>query len=191
MTPQPTCYCGTPIPTDGPSDLYCTPECQTRWLQKGHDYLPIPARPEWRMGASEGDWRRSMAWPDVPALPPQDVGQWIEDTDPAPVEPPPEPPSFEGIAGITAVEAARNMQESLASLPTMQDVIDFIEEHRDDPAVERARQQVADHLGVDVKRVRPGLLPQNGPALPVYQILTTQPERPGIIRRIANAAKRK
>jgi hypothetical protein len=83
--PSPACPCGQPIPVDGPSPDYCTPECQTRWLQTGHDYLPIPARPEWRMGASESDWRRSMAWPDVPALPPQDVAQWIEDTDPDPV----------------------------------------------------------------------------------------------------------
>lgn len=81
----PACYCGSPIPADGPSDLYCSEACQTRWMQHGHDLLPVPARPEWRMGLSEGDWRRQVAWPQVSALPPQGVRQWIEDTDPDPV----------------------------------------------------------------------------------------------------------
>lgn len=87
------CYCGEPIPPDGLTDLYCSAACQARWQAEGFDPIPIPARPEWRMGLEpnpEGDWRRQMAWPDVPALPPTDaeLRQRIEDTDPAPVDEP-------------------------------------------------------------------------------------------------------
>lgn len=48
-----TRYCGTPIPPDGPTDLYCSQSCQTSWMQTGHAPLPIPARPEWRMGRTQ------------------------------------------------------------------------------------------------------------------------------------------
>lgn len=75
-TPQGPCPCGT---------------CN-------HEPLYTPAWTPVHRGADaemESAWRRQASWPDVPALPPRDVGQWIEDTDPAPAEPPPTIESYE------------------------------------------------------------------------------------------------
>lgn len=72
------CYCGAPIPTDGPTDLYCSQSCQARWLQQGHDPIPTPVRPEWRMGSgcrcgTQGLGQHQCApptrWPDPPPEP--------------------------------------------------------------------------------------------------------------------------
>jgi hypothetical protein len=115
-------------------------------------------------------------WPDTPPEPAgggDRLARWFNDTDPAPAE----PPAMPDLGLITAEDAGRNMQEALASLPTMDDINAFMEEFRPDPEVEQqAKQQVADYLSVSVDRVKPGLLPQaHGPALPTYRI---EPKKP-------------
>lgn len=54
----------------------CTGDCTCNSLSTGEPWTPL---------------ERAMPWPDVPAEPVRPMRQWIEDTDPAPVEPPPEP----------------------------------------------------------------------------------------------------
>lgn len=51
--------CGTKIRPDSISEWWCSPECQQDWQRKGFDAIPVPARPEWRMGTraeNERDW---------------------------------------------------------------------------------------------------------------------------------------
>lgn len=51
--------CGTQIRPDSISEWWCSPECQQDWQRKGFDAIPVPARPEWRMGTraeNERDW---------------------------------------------------------------------------------------------------------------------------------------
>ncbi|GAB3224194.1 hypothetical protein GCM10027447_12570 [Glycomyces halotolerans] len=45
-----TCPCGAPVTETGPSLDYCSMTCQYHYMGQGLDALPVPARPEWRMG---------------------------------------------------------------------------------------------------------------------------------------------
>jgi len=181
-----------------PSPDFCSDSCQSAWHSKSaiHAITRPSAR---RVSSDRAPHVPAATWPKPPEPIPHRAGgitypvsetdhrRWIEDTDPAPAEPPAIP------GGLSADEAARNLSQGIQSLPTANDLLDFIREHQADPAAEqRIRELLADYFSVDVDRVVPGLTPQeNGPALPTFRILSAQPERQNIIRRILNATKRK